>query len=698
MKSRIYTIIILLSGLSFNIRAQQFSLEWAQKFGRSGWDYVNSVIPTPSGRLMLGGSLKGTLNQDKRFPELSINNNAFLAACDPRGNILWQKIFGGKRFSNITSLVSIPQGIMISGIFQDSIRFDSLFATAKSYTGGYLALADEQGKPVWLKNTGGLATISDILLCSNTKGKVFMAGTFADSLQLAGKEQAINGEKGFFLAILLPDGSEVNPVVIKCKGKFSLGGISGNDSLVCMGGSFSDTLFVNDTMLVSAGKEDVFLMIFSSEGALKHLISAGGTGIDQVSSITFSNSGELCFTGCFEYAFLADNQILKSKGGKDIFVAVIQQSGRLKWLRSIGGPGDDYGHFITVNDKNDIFVSGNFVHHIQMPDEHGLIIEMDAKSPFGNAFIAKYNMNGELKVSFNLPATSEDYCKSLIADHNGSITAAGNFYNRMQLKGPDGQVNELMSAGERDIFLLRFKDICQDVIIDAGADTAFCPGQSVYLIPPESYPYFQWMPKGLPNQDLEVKKAATYKLLITDQHGCMASDSLQVKMRQLPLVVAGNDTVIASGGTLRLDRATAENATEVNWTSDGSGSFASPGVLCTSYSPSYADISKGRVQLTLLAANHCGAAYSNFFLSFKQDEDSIAAFPNPTKHMVTFVCNKGKSIRSATITSQAGEVIVDKLAVNSTVMKYDLSTYPSGTFIFHLKDGTTTITKVITKL
>ena len=686
-----------MSGLSFNLAAQQFSLQWAQKFGRSGWDYVNSVIPTSSGSLMLGGSLKGTLNQGKRFPELS-NNNAFLAACDTRGNILWQKIFGGKGFSNITSLASIPQGIMISGIFQDTIRFDSLFAAAKSYTGGYLALADEQGKPVWLKNTGGLATISNILLCSNAKGKVFMAGTFADSLQLAGMEQAIHGEEGFFLATLLPDGREVNPVVIKSKGKFSLGGISVNDSLICMGGSFSDTLFVNDTMLVSAGREDVFLMMFSPEGAFKHMISAGGPGIDQVRSITFSSTGEICVTGCFEYAFLADNQMLKSKGGKDIFVAVIQQSGRLKWLRRIGGAGDDYGHFITVNDKNDIFVSGNFVHHIQMPDEHGLIVEMDAKSPFGNAFIAKYNINGEFKASFNLPATSEDYCKSLIAAPNGSITAAGNFYNRMQLKDSEGQVNELISAGERDIFLLRFNDRCQDVTIDAGADTAFCPGQSVYLRPPESYPFFQWMPEGMPNQDLEVKKAGTYKLLITDEHGCMASDSLQVKMRQLPLVFAGHDSLIASGGILRLEHASAANATEVNWTSDGSGSFASPGVLCTSYSPSDADISKGRVQLTLSAANHCGTACSNFFLSFKQDEDGIAAFPNPTHHMVTFVCNKGKSIRSASVTSQAGEVIVANLAVYSTVLKYDLSAYPSGTFIFHLNDGTTTVTKVITKL
>jgi hypothetical protein len=698
MHPKIYLAIVLFTVVALSTSAQQLSLQWAQRFGQQGWDYVNSMIATPAGNYILGGSLKGTLSGDTTHPGLAFSNNAFLASCDTNGNILWQKTFGGPMFDNITSLASTPQGIWVAGLFQDTLLYGNKQVSTQAYTGAYIAMSDEQGNPIWLRNIGGQATIKQILLCPKPQGGAYMAGVFADSLQLAGTEMAVTGEKGFFLASLSVEGNEGTPIVIKGTGTCTLGGVDCRDSLICLAGSFSDILRFADTTLISIGEEDIFIALLTLNGEIKHLITAGGVGNEQINSLIYAPSGEIGITGSFDYSILMQDQILQTQGGKDIFVAVIDTAANLKWLKDIGGKGNDYGYCIATNTAKDYFVSGNFVHTIAMPDENGNLIELDASSAFGNAFIAKYNASGELKASFNLPATSEDFCKSLIGDPNGMITTAGNFYKALQLQGMGGFAENLVTEGERDIFVLRFMDMCRGITLDAGPDTALCLGQSIYLSPPATYPYYRWLPTGLPNQDIEVTQAGTYKLLVTDSNGCIASDSLTVTLRFLPLLYAGSDTTLTAGATLQLGQATTTDTVSLGWTSLGSGYFGNAGQLVTWYSPSNPDISEGTVLITLAATNQCGTSADSLVLSIPQDNDGITAYPNPTQGMVTLVCTEGVIIQSASITTQSGLVILANSPVNNTVFSYDLSAYPPGTFLFHLVTGPITITKVINKL
>jgi len=169
-------------------------------------------------------------------------------------------------------------------------------------------------------------------------------------------------------------------------------------------------------------------------------------------------------------------------------------------------------------------------------------------------------------------------------------------------------------------------------------------------------------------------------------------------LNQIPIAYAGNDTLIAAGENLQLMLASASNATTVEWASLGTGYFNNLNEINTIYTPSYSDISEGLVQLTLIASNQCGSGNNSFILSIDQDDDGITAFPNPTESMVTLVCNEGITIQSASIATQAGNVIQANITVNNSVMQYDLSAYPPGTFLFHLTTATGTVTKIINKL
>jgi hypothetical protein len=698
MKYTIVIIFFIFCAMSFRSMAQHLEVQWAKQFGSTGWDYVNSMVPTAKGGYLLGGSLKGILPGDSLNAELGSSNNAWLISTDSNGVSLWQKTFGGKMFENITSMSQTPDGVLISGIFQDSLFFENLSICSQAFSNGYTALIDTNGTPVWITSTGGSATISHMLNICSPSGDLFVAAVFADSLNLNGEVLAQNGEKGIYCSQINTEGNVLRTLILKSKGYCHLGGLACTDSVLYLAGSFSDTLQITDTLLVAMGGEDVFIAAFSYAGALLKITSAGGMGNERVQALTLTPNQGVALTGWFDYAFLLDSLLVQGVGGKDIFVAALDSNLQALWLHSIGGLGDDYGYAITSNLNNEYFVSGNFVHYLQLSGENGNLVELDASSAFGNAFIAKYDSIGNLKASYNLPATSEDYAKIIIADTNGMITTAGSFFELMQLQGMGNGIENLATRGERDVFLLRFLDLCNNVSVDAGIDTAFCIGQSIILTAPAAFQYYRWLPEGLPNQDMQVQQAGTYKILITDFNGCIASDSIHVVEKPLSTAFAGNDTLIEAGVTHTTINASTNYASNVEWITDGSGYFSNPYEVSTLYSPSTGDISTGGVQLTLNATNTCGTVTDTMLLNIQQDNDGITVYPNPTPGPLTLVCTEGKTIISALITNQAGNVIENLLNVNNTALEFDLSTFPPGTFLFYLTTNTGIITKTINKL
>ncbi len=698
MKIIRYLLLLFNVIISSSVFSQQLDIKWAQQFGGKGWDYVNGLVIDSLGNYFLGGSLRGNLENDTLHPQRANNSNAYIASCDANGHVRWQVVFGGKKFDNVGSIIRINEGILLAGIFQDTLFFEDKYTITPSYSGAYLSLIDQQGNPVLLKNIGGLAIVKQIFITSNQDDQAFIAGSFADSLQLAGQQLAKQGEQGFFIAKLQPDGNEIQPVVIKSIGNCKLGGFASKDSLICLTGSFADTLKFNDTTLVSYGGDDGFVASFSLTGQLKHVIVVTGMGNDQINSVVFSHSGDLAILGKFDNSMLIGNEILQSNGGKDVFIAALDSLFNIKWVKNIGGLGNDNSYTISCNNDNEYFITGNFIHYIEMPDQNNNTVTLDASNAFGNAFMAKLSSNGELLACYNLPATSEDYCKSLITSSDGMITAVGNFYGTIHIPNFDGDTIELVSVGERDIFLIRFEDLCKGVTVDAGIDTSLCPESSIYLYPNDWFPYFRWLPDGLPNQGINVTQPGTYHLLITDQHGCIASDSLHVNLAEPPIVSAGNDTTLSAGENLILMHAATTNAISTEWSSNGTGYFSNPEQLGCFYIPSYSDISVGSVVLTLTGVNQCGNTSDHLILTIRQDQDGITVYPNPTQGLVTLVCTQGVSIQRASITTQAGFMIEPNITVNGTYMQYNLFAYPSGTYLFHLVTGSQTITKIINKL
>lgn len=82
-----------------------------------------------------------------------------------------------------------------------------------------------------------------------------------------------------------------------------------------------------------------------------------------------------------------------------------------------------------------------------------------------------------------------------------------------------------------------------------------------------------------------------------------STDYVTLTLAAIPVVNAGNASNICDGDTYATVEATAENYTELFWTSTGTGTFNDANALNTRYTPSAEDILSGNVVLTLNVSN-----------------------------------------------------------------------------------------------
>src|SRR5262249_24301705 len=97
----------------------------------------------------------------------------------------------------------------------------------------------------------------------------------------------------------------------------------------------------NQTLLTSAGGTDIFVAKYSTSGELVWVKRAGGTGADQANGIGVDSSGNSYVTGLFNGSATfgggeANQTVLTSAGGTDIFVAKYNSDGTLAWAKKVG--------------------------------------------------------------------------------------------------------------------------------------------------------------------------------------------------------------------------------------------------------------------------------------------------------------------------------------------------------------------------
>jgi hypothetical protein len=209
-------------------------------------------------------------------------------------------------------------------------------------------------------------------------------------------------------------------------------------------GSFQGDAIFGRFILSGAGDRDVYVGKVSSEGNWLWVVSAGGSGVDRANSIKFNKDGDIVVTGMFDGKAKFGSKTIESTGKRDIFVAKLSKNGTWLWAKRAGGPGNDVATGVTVDEDNNIFITGSFV-------DSATFGATTIQSSGGNdLFVAKLDANGEWVWAKRAGGVSDSNATCISIDADKNLYIGGYFKGTAQFG-----TNSLNSMGGEDGFVAR---------------------------------------------------------------------------------------------------------------------------------------------------------------------------------------------------------------------------------------------------
>lgn len=209
----------------------------------------------------------------------------------------------------------------------------------------------------------------------------------------------------------------------------------------------------------SAGRQDIFLSKFASNGDLLWTLTIGGNQNDQGTALAVDAEGNVYLGANFggTIFFSAGSQTLPtltSKGGTDVLIAKFNPQGAFLWAKQIGGPENDAAATVAVDPAGNPVVAGAFNQSVDF--NPGSAEEMITSAGKTDGFVTKLTTQGDYQWTMTYGGTDDDDVTGVCFDSTYNLLVAGNFRGSMKLDSLGG-TSEASSAGAADIFLVKLQ-------------------------------------------------------------------------------------------------------------------------------------------------------------------------------------------------------------------------------------------------
>ena len=208
-------------------------------------------------------------------------------------------------------------------------------------------------------------------------------------------------------------------------------------------GSFeSKANFKSD--VTSKGKTDMVVAAIDAQGNFVWDASAGGTAYDYGRAVALDSAGNSYVTGSFQGQATFGSATVTATGGRDIFVAKLDNKGKFLWVRSAGGATDDGGTGVAVDPKGNVLITGAFRGQVSFGKT-----TLSAQGS-SDIFVAKLDNKGGWLWAAPAGGSDTDEARGIAVDSKGNAVIAGSASTPLKFGDLSGT-----SHGYDDIFVTR---------------------------------------------------------------------------------------------------------------------------------------------------------------------------------------------------------------------------------------------------
>ena len=183
--------------------------------------------------------------------------------------------------------------------------------------------------------------------------------------------------------------------------------------------------------------------------------SAGGNAADKGNAVFSDKFGNTYVTGIFGLTGDFDSSPatadLVTVGAGDVFVAKYNKLGQYVWAINFGSTGWDLGYEICGDSANNIYVTGKIAGTTDFDPGAGTA----TLTPVGDddAFVAKYNSNGQYQWAFIIGSVNEDIGFGIRTDALNNVYVCGRIMGKADF---DPSAGTATLTGINDTYLAKY--------------------------------------------------------------------------------------------------------------------------------------------------------------------------------------------------------------------------------------------------
>jgi Beta-propeller repeat len=353
-------------------QADELTPAWEVVLGDEMAEDPQCLVVDHVGNTIIGGSYRGGINFGDGELINSGGKDIFLAKYNSEGGHVWSQRFGNSDDQEIRAIdVDTYGNIYITGLFQGTLSFGGGNLVSAGGYDAFLVKFTSVGNHVWSYSFGDVNTQAGQGLSTGETGKLYLIGSFSDTINLGGET------------------------------------------------------------LVSAGGYDIYFAQFgTSLGTHQRSFSFGNSEADYGRSINANVLGEVVFTGGCSGTVDFGGGPLSSVDESDLFIAKYSSQGQHLWSGIFGGLGQDYGDCIKFHQSDRSFtLCGHFENSINLGHAtHHCAGQYDG-------CLAKFDHNSNLVWDRYFSSSEEVVPWALDIDALGRIGCTGYFESTGQFGG-----------------------------------------------------------------------------------------------------------------------------------------------------------------------------------------------------------------------------------------------------------------------
>jgi hypothetical protein len=439
------SVLLLAFTIQFSSYAQ-YAWEWTLTEGDEFNEYITSVDCDNAGNIYLCGSFQGTVEFWGTTLIAAGGNDAFIAALNPDGELLWIRQGGGE-FEDIPTDLSIAEWsngacLYVTGGFFETAIFEEDTLISSGGREMFLLQYDLLGSLNWAVSGGGIVDDAGQTVTADQNGFAYVAGDINYTATFGNHTVTYYGFTDAFLAKYDDEGA--------CLWATSGGGsiydygscVGARGDDVYLAGSFSGEATFGDQIITAQDAADVYIARYDAEGNFIEVASAGGSDNERPTCLVVDENMDVYLGGWFLTNVTFGWQLLTAAGGEDAFLAKYTPEVGFTLAQSIGGPGDDEALSMDQGINNTFLLAGTFENSITITTTT-LVSE-----GFDDGFITRFDGDGNYNWAHQLGGTGSITVRGCASDPEGNYFVGGDFVEELKV---GGQI--FYPAGAYDLFL-----------------------------------------------------------------------------------------------------------------------------------------------------------------------------------------------------------------------------------------------------